>query len=99
MKTKGNLYEAIKQYEDSVDYWNLQVDYHEGYWMQGDSEACFTNGTKEDLLSGEGDTFSGYVRFVEELEDYTAVMIDMQCGRGYETMFFLNAMKIEEEEE
>lgn len=92
--SKGNLYEAIKEYESNVDYWNLQVCYHEGLWMIDGDEVSFTEGCREELLEGMGDTYGGCLKAAERGEKYTAILIDQHCGRGYETIFFLNEMEI-----
>jgi hypothetical protein len=91
-----------KEFNSHESEFSLEFELNEEMWcregMDNDSVSYNTDGNKEDLFQGEGQTYNLEIRYVTyEDEDFYKVYADNGCGDKYHVVF-LKKNEVQENE-
>lgn len=87
----------LKLFEDHIYF---PEDYTKIHWYvsYGDAVLYNTDNNLDDLLEGNGQTYSGIIKGEPiDINGYVMYTLDSECGFDYQAIFSL-ALKVEEEE-
>lgn len=87
----------LEMFEDHIDFPedNTTVCWYINY----DCNVCYnTDNNVEDLLDGNGETYSGLIKGGPvQIDDYIMYTLDSECGFDYQAIFSLSLLVKEEE--